>query len=103
MCAKEPKLKKKVKTDAEKPKKVLTEICIQLLTKSTCIDLLSLLEYIRDAVNECFKVMQPNQECFDILVDVLTKEDGEYIAEMAQQEDADDDMSDDGLIEDDEE
>ncbi|CAD8098112.1 unnamed protein product [Paramecium sonneborni] len=87
----EPQIKKKVKTNPEKAKVVLTEVFIQLLTKSP--------QFLRDAVNQCCKSLEFSTECFEILVDVLLKEDHEYIAEMQQQELNDEEGGDESLEE----
>ncbi|CAK86330.1 unnamed protein product (macronuclear) [Paramecium tetraurelia] len=57
----EPQIKKKVKTNPEKAKVVLTEVFIQLLTKSP--------QFLRDAVNQCCKSLEFTTECLEILLD----------------------------------
>ncbi|CAD8181789.1 unnamed protein product [Paramecium octaurelia] len=91
----EPQIKKKVKTNPEKAKVVLTEVFIQLLTKSP--------QFLRDAVNQCCKSLEFTTECLEILLDVLLKEDHEYIAEMQQQELDDEEGGDESLEEEEEE
>ncbi|CAD8157386.1 unnamed protein product [Paramecium octaurelia] len=90
----EPQIKKKVKTNPEKAKVVLTEVFIQLLTKSP--------QFLRDAVNQCCKSLEFTTECLEILLDVLLKEDHEYIAEMQQQELDEEEGGDESLEEEEE-
>ncbi|KAM3137459.1 hypothetical protein pb186bvf_010432 [Paramecium bursaria] len=78
----EPKVQKKVKKDTiqnkEYTNKVLIEIFIQLLTKSP--------SYLREAINQYIKVMNCDVDSFDILLEVLIKDDHEYVKEMQLQE-----------------
>ncbi|CAD8094557.1 unnamed protein product [Paramecium sonneborni] len=90
----EPQIKKKVKTNPEKAKVVLTEVFIQLLTKSP--------QFLREAVNQCCKSLEFTSECLEILVDVLLKDDHEYIAEMQQQELEEEEGGDESLEEEEE-